>query len=527
MGSTLSHPNLVRIYDYSIGDASNPAFLVMEYVDGTNLGSWIEMFHPIPAKLIARIVLQLLDALEALHGADLIHRDVKPVNIMVSTSFDIKLMDLGVVRVTKDNPLTPEDKFLGTIRNSSPELLLGQKYDYTTDVYSLGTVLYALVHGQEVFADEKQFARLIQRISTMTPEVDDAAAVREDGIATLQAITRRLLARSPGVRPGLAEIRAELKPLESSNDPYEPLHGYIATALTGLESARADAVAFVSSRIAEVAKQYNLFVYQPRRATDPVLHATIEPSVVHLLDRRRVASSDVLILLANEPSFGAGQEMEIASGYNKPTILIARKGTRISRMLLGSFANILGTIYYETPEDLEAQLRLALRGNLDVIRKARRMTRRVAGLQIGGRLKELREAAGYASVDQLSQAIGMSPRILDHLESGDIDNPGVRLLAYVARGLNSSIADLLSEAKVAPIGAPQDQNLQSLEKVARRLNWSAVDLLDLRDDYLRQIAAQGESQRLSDEQWSQRHYALETRRLQSERRNGDDQASLF
>ena len=499
----------------------------MEYVDGTNLGSWIEMFHPIPAKLIARIVLQLLDALEALHGADLIHRDVKPVNIMVSTSFDIKLMDLGVVRVTKDNPLTPEDKFLGTIRNSSPELLLGQKYDYTTDVYSLGTVLYALVHGQEVFADEKQFARLIQRISTMTPEVDDAAAVREDGIATLQAITRRLLARSPGVRPGLAEIRAELKPLESSTDPYEPLHGYIATALTGLESARADAVAFVSSRIAEVAKQYNLFVYQPRRATDPVLHATIEPSVVHLLDRRRVASSDVLILLANEPSFGAGQEMEIASGYNKPTILIARKGTRISRMLLGSFANILGTIYYETPEDLEAQLRLALRGNLDVIRKARRMTRRVAGLQIGGRLKELREAAGYASVDQLSQAIGMSPRILDHLESGDIDNPGVRLLAYVARGLNSSIADLLSEAKVAPIGAPQDQNLQSLEKVARRLNWSAVDLLDLRDDYLRQIAAQGESQRLSDEQWSQRHYALETRRLQSERRNGDDQASLF
>lgn len=513
VGSTIAHPNIVRVFEYSPASGSLPPFLVMEYVDGVPLDSWISMFRPIPSRLIVRIFRQLVAAVRELHTNELLHRDIKAPNVMLSTIFDAKLMDFGVVRITRDTPLTPKDQFLGTIRNSSPEMLNGRDYDRPADLYSLGTVMYALLHGEDIFAGEKQFARLVSLVTSATPEFDQTIAARDSVSARLLDLTRRLLAKDPTLRPSIDDLASELTGLASGPDSSDPLHGYVATPLTGLSSVEAEANAFASSLVAEIAKGHDIYVYQPRRATDPVLHPDVEATTVHLMDRRRVAGADLLFLLANEPSFGAGQEMEIGASYNKPTIVLARKGTRISRMLLGSFANILEVVYYVSPEDFEAQLKKVLARHVALIRQAKKTSGRLSSLHLEGRLKELRLAAGYESIEAFGEAIGMAPRVLSHLESGELDNPSLHVLRHIAQGLNVSVIDLIGRTDVLPISAAQDDNLRSLERISKERNLTAVDFLELRDDYLRQLAAKGEPHRLSDNDWWQRHIALEERRF--------------
>src|SRR5205085_552771 len=98
----------------------------------------------------------------------------------------------------------------------------------------------------------------------------------------------------------------------SAEESQPPIHGYIATALTGLDADARDAIMFASSKIADLAKGYRLYVYQPRKATDPLLHSDVSASAVYKLDRKRVLAADLLIVIANRPSFGVGQEIEIA-----------------------------------------------------------------------------------------------------------------------------------------------------------------------------------------------------------------------
>src|SRR5439155_13070978 len=124
------------------------------------------------ARLLVRIIEQLVSGLNHLHENSIIHRDLKPQNIMLSSAFEPKIMDLGVVRITTATPITPKDKFVGTIRNAAPEFLFGRDYDARADLYSLGTIIYMLLFGEQVFADEDQFARLIDRVRSTAPNFD-------------------------------------------------------------------------------------------------------------------------------------------------------------------------------------------------------------------------------------------------------------------------------------------------------------------------------------------------------------------
>ena len=517
VGSQIVHPNLVRIFNFNDGSNGTPAFVVMEYVDGVSLLTWIKMFEPLPGRLVLHIFQQLVDAVTKLHENNIIHRDIKPQNIMIANDFTIKLMDYGVVRITTGSAITDPGKFQGTIRNSSPEYLFGQDYDNRHDIYSLGTVLYALLHGREVFAHEDQFARLTSCVKNDEPTYDDSISLRDDDRSRqLLSLLKRLLSKQPDLRPTIEEIANAIALLAPPSDTAasDPLHAYVATALTGLSGDEAEAITWVSHDIAQIAKQYDVYVYQPRLATDPVLHAEVSPSAVYVLDRRRVASADLLIFLANKPSFGAGQEIEIAASYNKPTLIVAREGTKISRMVLGSFANLLNVIYYAKPEDLRSQLRDVFNAQMSRIRRARQLARRSAAIQVGGRIKELRMAKGYKTVEEMAEAVGMSVQILSHLESGEFDNPGIRLLSYLGRSLGGSFIDLVEDSEVKAIAEPTDPSLRSLEKTAREAGWSTADFLDLRDDYLRQTAASGEAATLARGDWVKRHSALEQRRLE-------------
>ncbi|MGQ0547024.1 MAG: protein kinase domain-containing protein [Betaproteobacteria bacterium] len=519
VGSSLSHPNLVRIYEYSSDPKRDSApHVVMEYVDGVPLDRWIEQYWPIPRQLLVRFTKQLLSGVGHLHANGTLHRDIKPQNIMVTSTFDLKIMDFGVVRVKTDSPLTPEDMFIGTIRNSSPEMLFGQNYDERGDLYSLGTVFYALLHGEQVFSEEKQFARLVSMVRETEPHFDTAAA--QDEVAQqLMQVTERLLKKPPAERFAKAsDIESTIEPTlkaAAQIEPTEPLHGYVATALTGLEPDARDAIMFTSSMIAKLSKDYSLYVYEPRKATDPLLHKDVDPSAVYRLDRKRVLAADVLFVVANRPSFGVGQEIEIATGCSVPTILLVRDGVQVSRMVTGSPLNLLDEIHYKTPEELNRKLRKSLARKLDQVRRWRTFVRSKASIGLGQKFAELRANRGYQSPSELAETIGVSSRLLEAFEQGDYQNVSVSMLEQLAANLGTTVTDLLGPGHVAPIASKvaSDSNVRRLENTAKKLGWSAATFLELREDYQHQLAASGDSINVSDEQWVARHNTLEKRRL--------------
>lgn len=529
VGREITHPNLLSIYESSLREgAAEPSqgetpFLVMEYVDGVSLEDWLRMYGRMPIRLVSSIVRQLLEGLKELHSRDIIHRDLKPSNVMLSSTFEAKLMDFGVVRIRSDEALTPEERFLGSIRSAAPEMLFGNRddYDYRADLYSLGSILYALLHGEEPFAEERQFARLVSRRANEDPEFDVSIDRHGAAEARLVRLARGLLARNPDERPTIDEAITEVvdtAALISAKEDPEPKYAYIATALTGLSDDAREAIMFASGKIAEVAKEYGVYVYQPRKASDPLLHTDIAPETVYRMDRRRVTKADLLIAILNHTSFGVGIELAIAGSFGTPTLLLARSGCTVSRMVVGSPLNLLsdGVLEYDTPEVLERKLRRVLTESADRIAEWREQRQRPRGLTVGQRLQEYRRARGYVSELEFARRVGVSARVIEGLERGEFEFLDVGVLTRACQVLGVSITDLLAgDGAMVPISTDSDPNLQRLELIAGQLGWSTTDFLELRSDYLRELAATGGGARgsVSEESWEKRHSALHQRKL--------------
>ncbi|MCE5228469.1 protein kinase [bacterium] len=157
IAATLSHHNIVNIYDYNISNVSGQSYIVMEYVDGPALRELIDgQFRDgmdISLDYISEIffyAVQLCDALGASHAKGIIHRDIKPDNIMINSVGEVKITDFGIVHI-EENTLTPTGAMLGTPRYMSPEQVIGGKIDGRSDLYSVGIVLYEALVGSPPF----------------------------------------------------------------------------------------------------------------------------------------------------------------------------------------------------------------------------------------------------------------------------------------------------------------------------------------------------------------------------------------
>jgi serine/threonine-protein kinase len=148
----LSHPNIATIYDFG-GDEEGEPYIAMEYVDGCDLHVLIETEHPLRQARILRIFVQLCSALEYAHNAGIVHRDIKPGNIMLTREDRVKIVDFGIAKMDSAS-LTQAGTVMGTPHYMSPEQIMGKPVDRRSDIFSLGVVLYESLTGEKPFAGE-------------------------------------------------------------------------------------------------------------------------------------------------------------------------------------------------------------------------------------------------------------------------------------------------------------------------------------------------------------------------------------
>ena len=152
----LNHPNIVGIYDFhEIELDGKPVyFIVMEYIDGITLKELIEKKGFIPEEEAVDIALQILEALKEAHSHGVIHRDIKPHNIMISKSGIVKVTDFGIARATSNHTMTTTMDAIGSVHYFSPEQARGAFTDQRTDIYSFGIVFYEMLTGKRPFVGE-------------------------------------------------------------------------------------------------------------------------------------------------------------------------------------------------------------------------------------------------------------------------------------------------------------------------------------------------------------------------------------
>lgn len=166
----LSHENIVSIYD--VGEGAHP-FIVMEYVDGTDLKTYIKDHYPIPNDTVINIMSQILSGIEYAHSRGIIHRDIKPQNILMDSSGQVKITDFGIALAVSQHSITQTNSLLGTVHYMSPEQAKGGMATQKSDIYSLGIVLYELLTGQVPFSGESPVSIALKHFQEDLPDIRD------------------------------------------------------------------------------------------------------------------------------------------------------------------------------------------------------------------------------------------------------------------------------------------------------------------------------------------------------------------
>jgi beta-lactam-binding protein with PASTA domain/predicted Ser/Thr protein kinase len=222
--AALNHPAIVAVYD--TGEAETPngplPYIVMEYVEGVTLRDIVHTDGPMEPKRAIEVIADACQALNFSHQHGIIHRDVKPANIMISKAGAVKVMDFGIARALADsgNPMTQTAAVIGTAQYLSPEQARGESVDARSDVYSLGCVLYEVITGEPPFVGDSPVAVAYQHVR----EDPVPPSARHDGISPdLDAVILKALAKNPENRyQSAADMRTDLIRVHSGEAPDAP-----------------------------------------------------------------------------------------------------------------------------------------------------------------------------------------------------------------------------------------------------------------------------------------------------------------
>jgi eukaryotic-like serine/threonine-protein kinase len=200
----LSHPSIASIFDY--GENGGPPFIVMELVHGETLAERLRRQGRLPQDEAVRVAASVAAALQAAHDAGIVHRDVKPGNVMLTTSAEVRVLDFGIAAAA-GAPLTATGARMGTATYLSPEQVRGEPPTGASDVYSLGVMLYEMLAGRPPFLAENPVAVAAQHIDQSPPAL---AALAPDASAHVVAACERALAKDPAARPPSAAAFAAM-----------------------------------------------------------------------------------------------------------------------------------------------------------------------------------------------------------------------------------------------------------------------------------------------------------------------------
>ncbi|MFF9755604.1 serine/threonine protein kinase [Streptomyces sp. DH-12] len=213
----LDHPAVVSVHDVCVVDGR--PWIVMELVQGRSLGAVLQEEGTLSAREAARVGLEVLGALEAAHAAGVLHRDVKPDNVLLGRHDRVVLTDFGIAQIEGETNLTDTGGFVGSPEYIAPERVLGQRPGPASDLWSLGVVLYAATEGVSPFRRSNTPATL-QSVLNATPAPPASAQGPLAGIITA------LLQKDPARRPNAAQVRAAL---EAAANPPAPQPTQVAT----------------------------------------------------------------------------------------------------------------------------------------------------------------------------------------------------------------------------------------------------------------------------------------------------------
>ena len=208
LAAQLSHPNIVTVIDR--GEQGERQFIVFEYVEGENLKALIEREAPLPERDAVELALQVADGLAFAHAHGLVHRDVKPQNVLLTEDGRAKVTDFGIARsIDVQRSLTQTGTVMGTSDYISPEQARGGPVNECSDIYSLGAVLYELLTGEVPFPGDNFVSVAMRHLNEPSPSVRGA---RPDVSPRLDAAIRRAMAKDPGDRfPSMESFAAELR----------------------------------------------------------------------------------------------------------------------------------------------------------------------------------------------------------------------------------------------------------------------------------------------------------------------------
>ena len=243
----LSHPNIVGVYDYGTDGTDGEQYIVMELVSGSDLSSILRDRRTLSTDDAVRVAIGVAGALEAAHRKGIVHRDVKPGNILITDAGDVKVTDFGIARAVAEASMTVTGTTLGSVHYFSPEQARGDEVTGASDVYSLAIVLYEMLSGRRPFEADSAAAVALKRLNEDPPRPSTFGVPIAAG---LESIVMRGLARDPAERfPDAGAFAEALRVWRRNPDAVPPLAAGLAGAAVATTPPAGEPTVYVPPRV--------------------------------------------------------------------------------------------------------------------------------------------------------------------------------------------------------------------------------------------------------------------------------------